>query len=367
MLLCDNKLLIQSQRIPLASPRRELEPDTPALVVDADRLTRNLVRWQRYCEVHGLANRPHAKTHKCVEIARQQVGLGAVGLTCQTLSEAEAMIPASPAEILVPHNIVGDRRLERLAVLHRQVPLVVTADTPAILPGLDRAAAAAGRPLDVLVDLDAGFGRSGVGTAQAAADLARSIAAWRSLRFAGVLSHPVLPATRQLVEQSVTAVRRTGLSVRIVSCGGTRTMWDAATVAPSVTEYRVGAYAFYDRAGIAAQVAGVEDVALTVAATVISRSGSRVTLDAGSKTLSSDNPRDDGWGLILEDSSAVITRLDEEHAIVQTSTDALRIGDRVHIVPNHVCGTVALADWLWVTRRGRLFDRWRVDARGCST
>jgi len=135
---------------------------TPAVVVDLDRLESNLARWQEHCDRTGLANRPHVKTHKCVEIARRQIELGARGVTCQTLYEAETMVDAGIDDVLVPYNVVGDGKLERLATLLGRAHVGVTVDDAALLAGLSLAAGRAGSELAVLVDCDTGLGRTGV-------------------------------------------------------------------------------------------------------------------------------------------------------------------------------------------------------------
>ena len=141
-------------------------------MVDVDRLDRNLRRWQEECDRLGLANRPHIKTHKSVEIARRQLELGAVGLTCQKLGEAETMVAAGFDDVLIAFNLIGERKLERLAELMRRATVRVTVDDPALLPGLAGAARAAGEELGVLVDCDTGLGRTGVTEPARAAELA---------------------------------------------------------------------------------------------------------------------------------------------------------------------------------------------------
>jgi D-serine deaminase-like pyridoxal phosphate-dependent protein len=158
--------------------------------VDVDRLDANLRRWQDYCEQAGLANRPHVKTHRCVEIARRQIELGAAGITCQKLGEAETMVDAGFDDVLIPYNILGASKLERLAALSERATMAVSVDDDALLAGLDGAAAKAGRELRVLVECDTGLGRAGVQGPVQAAGLAASVARRPSLRFAGFLTYP---------------------------------------------------------------------------------------------------------------------------------------------------------------------------------
>jgi D-serine deaminase-like pyridoxal phosphate-dependent protein len=342
--------------------------ETPAAVVDADRLESNLARWQEHCDRHELANRPHVKTHKCAEIAQRQLELGAVGITCQKLSEAETMADAGCDDILVSFNIVGAAKLERLQRLLGRVRLAVSVDDAALLPGLADAAAHTGRELAVLVDCDTGLGRTGVSDPEAAADLAAAVQWQDGLRFDGFLTYPAPSGTVNFLKAAVAAAKERGLDPAIVSAGGTPSMWESGSLRPVVTEYRVGTYAFHDRSTIAAGAASVEDAALTVHATVVSRPGrDRAVLDAGSKALTSDPGPDAGFGLLLEAPSSALVRLSEEHAWVELAGgNELELGQRVRIVPNHACVVVNLFDELQVTRNGRLETTWRVAARGRS-
>jgi D-serine deaminase-like pyridoxal phosphate-dependent protein len=344
------------------------DTETPAAVVDADRLESNLARWQEHCDRHELANRPHVKTHKCAEIAQRQLGLGAVGVTCQKLSEAETMADAGCDDILVSFNIVGAAKLERLRRLLERVSLTVSVDDAALLSGLAEAAAGASRELGVLVDCDTGLGRTGVSDPDAAADLAVAVHGYDGLRFDGFLTYPAPAGGLAFLAAAVSGARGHGLEPAVVSAGGTPAMWDSGYLRPVVTEYRVGTYAFHDRATVAAGAASFDDVALTVHATVVSRPArDRAILDAGSKALTSDPGPDAGFGLVLEAPSSAIVRLSEEHAWVQLAEgDELELGQRVRIVPNHACVVVNLFDELQVTRNGTLEATWRVAARGRS-
>jgi D-serine deaminase-like pyridoxal phosphate-dependent protein len=341
------------------------ELDTPAVVVDLDRLQRNLERWQAHCDAVGLANRPHVKTHKSVEIARRQLALGARGVSCQTLGEAEVMVDAGLDDVLVAYPLVGAAKLERLHRLAARARITVIADDERLLDGLGRAAAGASE-LDVLVDCDTGFGRTGVATPAAAAELAVAVARRDGLRFAGFLTYPAPDGTTRFMREAVERTAREGLDAETVSAGGTPSMWSSGELRPTVTEYRAGAYAFHDRTTVAAGAAGLDDVALTVRATVVSVPvRGRAVLDAGSKTLSSDPGPAAGHGVVLEAQASSIERLSEEHAVVALAPgERLELGQEVRIVPNHVCVVVNLADELVVHGEGVGPVAWPVDARG---
>jgi D-serine deaminase-like pyridoxal phosphate-dependent protein len=341
-----------------------LDVATPAPVVDLDRLESNLARWQEHCDRVGLSNRPHIKTHKCVEIARRQVELGAQGVTCQTLHEAEVMVDAGIDDVLLAYNVVGGRKLEQLAMLLRRALVRVTADDEALLPGLAGAAADAGRELAVLVDCDTGLGRTGVSSPEAAAELAASIARTPGLRFAGLLTFPALAGALDFLAGAASRIERRGLAVETVSMGGTPTMWSAGHLQPLVTEYRAGTYAFNDRNTVLAGAAALDEVALTIAATVVSRRDGRAIVDAGSKALSADTSTEDGFGLVLEAPGSTLEQLNEEHGyVVLADGDELELGQQVRVVPNHVCVAVNLFDELVGVRDGAVELRWPV-ARG---
>ena len=340
-----------------------LDVETPAPVVDLDRLERNLARWQGRCDELGLANRPHVKTHKCVELARLQIELGARGLTCQTLGEAETMADAGFGDLLLPGNVLGEHKLSRLARLLERAAVTVAVDDALVLPGLARAAA--GQTLRVLVECETGHGRTGVASPQAAAELASVVSRTPGLRFAGLLTYPSPPGARALLAQAVEECARTGLEVETVSAGGTPTMWAAGELRPTVTEYRAGTYAFHDRATVAAGAATLDELALTVYATVVSRPArDRAILDAGSKALSSDRCAAEGFGLVLEAASSTIAKLDEEHGYVELAAgDDLDLGQQVRIVPNHACVVPNLFAELTLARDGTAAGRWPVAAR----
>jgi D-serine deaminase-like pyridoxal phosphate-dependent protein len=339
-----------------------LDVVTPAAIVDLDRLDANLARWQAHCDVAGLANRPHVKTHKCVEIARRQLELGAVGITCQTLHEAEVMVRAGIRDIVLPYNLVGERKLRRLSALLSRATVRVSADDAALLPGLASAAVVADRELGVLVDCDTGLGRTGVTSAEAAAELGRQIAETDGLRFDGLVTYPAPPGARAFLERAAELLEREGLAPSIVSAGGTPAMWQSAELAPVVTEYRVGTYAFHDRATVAAAAARLDDVALTVAATVVSVRNGRAILDAGSKALSSDLGPDENFGLVLEAPESKLHRLNEEHGYVELAPgEHLPLGAQVRIVPNHACVVANLFEELVVIRNGQPETRWAVE------
>src|SRR5690606_33171203 len=213
------------------------ELETPVATVDLDILERNIERLQAYLSNHGIVNRPHIKTHKIPEIAHQQIRAGAAGITCQKLGEAEIMVQAGIRDVFVPYNILGTRKLERLASLMKSAEISVTADSEVTAEGLLEAARLAGKPLTVLVEFDTGADRCGVQTPQEAADLARLINRKEGLVFGGLMTYPTNEKTDPFVREVRNLLSSDGLKIERVSAGGTGCMWQAHEH-PEVTEYR---------------------------------------------------------------------------------------------------------------------------------
>lgn len=345
------------------------ELDTPAVLVDLDRVERNLARWQAYCDRHGIRNRPHIKTHKVVELARRQVELGAVGICCQKLGEAEVMADGGLADILIPFNLLGRAKLGRARALADRLALEVSADDAAVVDGLAEAFASAARPLPVLVECDTGARRCGVQTPEAARELALRIARARGLAFGGLLTYPAKGAPERaaaFLGEAKALIEAAGVAVPKVSSGGTPDMWRAHE-SPVVTEYRVGTYIYNDLMEVACGAATLEDCALTVLATVVSRpTADRAILDAGSKSLTSDLNGQTGHGRIVEHPEAVIYALSEEHGHVDLGACPSRpaLGQKVRIVPNHACPVSNLFDRIVTVRGDRVEGSLAVAARG---
>jgi len=344
---------------------------TPAVVVDLDVLECNIARVQAICDAAGVANRPHVKTHKSPMIAHMQVKAGARGITCQKLGEAEVFAEAGLDDILISYNVLGAEKEARIAALLGRTPvkLTVAADNPVTVESLSRAGTAAGRPVEVVVECDTGRKRAGVETPGEAIALAAKIAASEGLAFAGFLLYPPegrWPETQGFFDEAAAGVRAIGLEPRIVSTGGTPNLKNVGRLA-GATEHRPGTYVYNDRMQLAAGVAALEDVALTVVSTVVSRAGAeRGILDAGSKTLTSDTGGLDGHGLILEYPQARIAQFSEEHGFLDLSrtNERPQVGEVVRVVPNHVCVVVNMVDEIVLTRAGRISGTLDVAARG---
>jgi D-serine deaminase-like pyridoxal phosphate-dependent protein len=345
------------------------EIDTPAVTIDLDMVEANIERLQAYLDAHHIANRPHIKTHKLPEIARMQIAAGAVGITCQKLGEAEVMARAGIKDIFLPYNLIGASKLERLMRLAKDVAMSVTADSEYTVRGLAQAAKEAGVTLTVLVECDMGAQRCGVQSPQDAAQLARLIVDSPPLRFGGLMAYPNTEKLDPFMRETKERLAQDGIPVERVSGGGTPYMWEAHTH-PELTEHRAGEYVYGSRAHIKSGVMKVEDCAMRILATVVSRpTADRGILDSGSKTLSSDAPALGGHGFILEYPEANIFRLSEEHGHVDFSQCAHKpvIGERVTIIPNHPCAVTNLFNHVYGVRQGEVEVVWPVAARGLVT
>lgn len=352
--------------------RRMLEEaiETPAVLIDLDVAEKNIRRAQSYCDDHGLALRPHIKTHKLPRIADLQLSYGAVGITCQKLSEAEAMVAgANVPNVLITYNILGKAKVDRLRRLTERVPTAVVADNPIVVEGLTAGFRDANTPLPVLVECNTGADRCGVSSASDAASLARLIDKSPGLKFAGLMTYP--PAghssnkTNAWLEEARSLITSDGLTVDVISTGGSPDIWRAHEV-PVATEYRIGTYVYNDRSLVEGRVCDYADCALTVLATVVSvPDKSRAVIDAGSKVLTSDLLGLEGYGHVLGRPDLKIDQLSEEHGRITAETPTgLKVGDTVRIVPNHACVVSNMVDYVVLTRGARFVGNEPVAARG---
>jgi D-serine deaminase-like pyridoxal phosphate-dependent protein len=343
------------------------ELETPVLTADLDAIERNISRMQAYCDEHGVELRPHIKTHKLPELARLQLEAGAVGITCQKLGEAEVMADAGVEDILLSFPLVGSAKAERLAALAGRVKMTVVGDSAAVAEGLSPVLARQGVEVDFLVECDTGLGRTGVQSPEEASALAELVDGLEGLRFAGLMTYPSLPETAPWLLAARAAIEARGLSVERVSGGGTPTA-ERTHELGVVDELRVGTYIYGDRACIANGSVPLDDCALRVVATVVSRpTRERAIIDAGSKTLTSDLAVGaTGHGLLVEYPDAEVYALNEEHGYVDVSRcePAPEIGDRVTIVPNHACTTANMHDDIVLHRGGEVVETLPTAARG---
>lgn len=347
-----------------------LELSTPLPVIDEDVLGANIARTQAYMDAHGLKFRPHIKTHKIPAIAKAQVEAGAQGINCQKITEAEVFAEAGFEDLLITFNILGREKLARLVALNGRISgLKVVADSETTVKALSQAFQT-GKPLTVLVECDTGGGRCGVQTPAAAVALAKDIVEAPGLSFGGLLTYPK-PDSEAAVETffrtALEGLGELGIPCPIVSNGGSPSLFSAHKV-PSATEHRSGTYVYNDRSMVRAGHCSLDDCAMHILATVVSRpTEDRAILDAGSKALTSDLLGFADFGLIIDYPEAVITGLSEEHGTVDLSKVTGRrpeIGEKVRIIPNHTCVVSNLFDSMTFHRDGIVTRVEDVKARG---
>jgi len=358
------------------------EIETPVPVVDLDRLATNLDTMAAYCALHGLALRPHVKTHKAPRIAAEQMRLGAVGLTCATPRELEIMSEVS-TDLLLAHPPIGWPKVHRVVGIPREVRLTVAVDTAEAAERLARVARDAGRFVGALVEVDLGMHRMGAPTPEAAVELARHVTGLTGLRYEGVLFYPghirqpvreqdaALAQLRADLGRVLEALGDDDLTPAVVSGGSTPMGWRAHEV-DGVTEVRPGTYVYNDRTTAEIGACAWEDCALTVLATVISTAvPGQAVIDAGSKALGREplagpDGAAKGFGALLDRPEVTVARMSEEHGILDLSATDWRpeVGDVVRVVPNHVCIVVHLNDLVYGVRGEVVETHWPVTARG---
>ncbi len=345
--------------------------ETPAVKIDLATVEANIARVQNILDDLGIAFRPHIKTHRIPAFAKKQLAAGACGITCQKIAEAEVMADSGIDDILITYNIVGEEKLARLAALAMRCDLSVTADNGTVVGGLSSTFANSAEKLEVLVECDTGQGRCGVQSPQDAAELAVKIDRSPGLRFGGLMTYPPMSdmtAVDQWLRAAKAVVESAGLACMRVSSGGTPNLATLGQV-KIATEHRAGTYIYNDRSLVEAGACQLQDCALTVVATVVSRPTSdRAIIDAGSKALTSDLIGLEGYGHILKAPAAEIFALSEEHGHIDlTGTDwRPEVGEVIAIIPNHACVVSNLVDEVHVVHENNQIELMKVSARGCS-
>lgn len=357
--------------------------NTPVLVLDRDALQRNVERMAAFAREKGMALRPHAKTHKSVEIAKMQMAAGAVGVCCAKLGEAEALAAGGIDAILITSPVVTPQAIARLIALNgKMASLRVVADNPDNVAALGAAASASGQMLDVLVDIDPGIRRTGVPSAEAALALAQRIGAADALRFAGVQfycgaqQHIESYADRlgaitdrtDYLRGVVETLKGAGFAPEVITGGGTGTHQIDAELG-LLTELQAGSYVFMDKQYNDCDLDGEGgkpfETSLFVDAHVISaNSSSMATIDAGFKALSTDG----GLPVVASGApaGAMFVFMGDEHGALIAPDHPFRIGDHISLAVPHCDPTVNLYDAYHVVRGDALIDIWPVSARGRS-
>jgi D-serine deaminase-like pyridoxal phosphate-dependent protein len=353
--------------------------DTPALIVDLDRLERNIARMAEIAREGGKQLRPHIKTHKTPEIARMQMEAGAVGLTVAKLGEAETMARAGFKDIFIANQIIGEVKISRLLSLLQKCRVMAGVDSVEAAQALSDSAEREGIPVTVRLEVDTGVHRAGVREIEEVITMGQRIAEMPGLILEGVFSHEGHAYRGSQTDRTLNTIhasekmrlaadglRSVGLPIASVSVGSTPGA-GVMSREDGITELRPGTYVFYDQVQMMCGAAE-DDCALTVLTTVISRPEEEVAIiDAGSKTLSGDHGQEGSrYGYVTDDPSILIDWVNEEHGHLDLKASAFRprIGQKLRVIPYHVCPCVNLHETLYAVRGERVEKVWVIEARG---
>lgn len=369
--------------IALGTPLSEL--DTPSLLVDLRVLEANIARMAAFAKEHNVSLRPHVKTHKTPEIAHRQLAAGATGITVAKVSEAEVFAAAGVKDIFIAYPTIGEQKLRRVLELARHVRVIVGIDSEEGARQLSAAVEKAGIQVEVRLEVDVGLNRSGIDR-EKALDLAKLIADQPGLNLEGIFTFRGIfyaggsdldldragKEEGQLMVDLADKLRAQGLAVRSISVGSTPTALAAGRV-PGITELRPGTYVFNDMMQVRVGAARLEDCAASVLVTVASRpTPDRAIIDGGSKTFAADYgpgiaPLNlPGYGTVLGFPDAVFQSMSEEHGILRLgpNSQAIRVADKLRIIPNHICTVVNLFDQIIAVRDDKVEAVWPIAARG---
>jgi D-serine deaminase-like pyridoxal phosphate-dependent protein len=350
--------------------------DTPCLLIDLDILAANVARMAALARRSAVKLRPHAKTHKSAQVAKMQLDAGATGICVATVGEAEVMRAAGITDILVAYNIVGEAKLARLLPLCTDGGITLAADSLEVAEGYSRLATATGRPIPVLLEIDSGMRRTGI-EPKLAGQVGSKIAALPGLELIGILTHAghahdvfAHPEIEAVARQEATAMQqardeldRQGVPVQVVSAGSTITA-PYLSSADGITEIRPGTYVFNDLRTLEMYACTPDQIAATILATVVSVASDRVVLNAGNKTLTMTSTQQHGFGKIKNRPRASFVRLSEEHGVASAAggDSKLRVGDRVEILPIHICVCVDLQREAYGVSQGKITGMIQIDA-----
>jgi len=356
--------------------------DTPTLIVDLDAFERNLDLMANAVRGAGVALRPHGKSHKCPDIALAQIARGAVGICCQKVGEAEAFVAAGIRDVLVANEIVGEKKLARLAAMAAKAKVGVLADDAATVRHIGAAARAAGASIDVLVEIDVGAHRCGVAPGAAAVAIAQVIARTPGISFRGIhayhgaAQHLRTPEERRaaigsasrLAGETKAAIEAAGIACATVTGAGTGT-WQHERDSGVYTEIQPGSYVFmdadYHRNALAPDEHYFEQSLFVLASVMSAPVRERAVVDAGLKAFAFDS----GPPLVYGAPGLTYTKASDEHGVLAVASDAPlpQVGDRLWLIPGHCDPTVNLYDWIVGVRGTRVESVWPVAARGALT
>ncbi|MHB8580499.1 MAG: alanine racemase [Ignavibacteriaceae bacterium] len=359
------------------------EIDTPALLVDLDKLDNNLNRMALIAKANKVNLRPHSKMHKTPEVAKRQIEVGAIGITVQKLGEAEVMFNAGLNNILIAYELIGEQKLSRLINLKKQGCNIITAvDSIESAELLSKKIQDSNLSADVVIEVNTGLNRCGILAGERVLHFAQNLSKYSNINIRGIFTHEghvyngknleeirslSLKAGKEMTETGK-LLRNHGFNIDIISVGSTPSAYFIGEI-DGITELRPGVYAFNDITQVNLGTCSIDNCALTVLSTVVSRpSPTRAIIDAGVKAMSavSSMPNDGTLGLIKGYNNIKFDlESSEEHGILYSDNAIdLKIGDKIEIIPNHACTTVNMHDELYIVKNNKVIDIWKIAARG---
>lgn len=360
--------------------------ETPGMVIDIKKVRHNIKKFQAYGNRLGMSLRPHIKTHKMLDLAKLQIEMGACGILCAKLSEAEAMLAGGINDIFVAYPVIGENKIERLLSLNTKAKIIAAIDSYEGAKALSDAAFAQNQRVEVRVEIDTGMHRTGVPIEKVAAFAAlikelpglniTGIYTYKSAILNGKPSNDYRAAAdeeNRLMQQAADLMKAAGLSISEIGGGSTTTA--AYMSSGIITEMHVGTYIFADAKRVESGSATLEECAAYVHVTVVSVSSGKAIIDGGIKAFGGDMKGGmpplflRGYGIVLDHPDLVFSSMTEEHGVLETEdgTDTeLRIGQVLRIVPNHICSAINLYDYVYVLHENGATEKRRVDCRGLS-
>ncbi|SEO96409.1 alanine racemase [Paenibacillus sp. OV219] len=361
------------------------ELDTPYVLIDLDAVDRNIARMQDIADRAGVSLRPHVKTHKLPVLAHKQIEAGAVGVTVAKLGEAEVMAAGGVRDILIAYPIVGKQKLDRLIRLAKHVNVTVAVDSFAAAEAISVAAMEANMTIGVLVEFDCGFRRVGLEAGVPVLELAMQLVQLPGIEIKGIMTfggqayqaadeaelRRIGREEGQAAADTAELLNDEGIAADIVSAGSSPGSQYTAFV-QGVTEIRPGTYIFGDLMQVALGAQLLEDCALTVKVTVVSRPApGRAVIDAGTKVFTSDgaaSPIGTGKGYVVGHPGIKLAWMSEEHGMLELGENerSLAIGDTLEIIPVHCCAVMNMVDEVAAVRGEEIEAFWEVQGRGKS-
>ena len=358
--------------------------DTPALLIDIDLVHGNIAAMQVKADKYGVALRPHTKTHKMPELAKLQLAAGATGITVAKVGEAEVMAAAGLSDIFIANQIIGISKLERIRQLARQIKIRLGVDNPVQIDQLETVFRDEPQPIEVLIEVETGENRSGIIQEEQLVRLVKHIQAQTKVVLTGVFSHEghtykakssddcrrLCLDSQKRTLWAASLVREMGVAVDTVSIGATPSLMHSEIV-PGITEIRPGTYIFMD-VGQGTAIADYSRCAATVLASVISLpTDERIVLDSGAKALTLQTRSEgicatSGYGLVKNSADVRLSGMFDEHGLIHDAAlrSTLAIGDKLEIIPNHICPVCNLYDSAYAVSRGQVLGELQIAARG---